>query len=31
VQGMPFAAMVAILLSGGFFRSLQFTSISTIA
>jgi EmrB/QacA subfamily drug resistance transporter len=31
VQGMPFAAMVAILLSGGFFRSLQFTSINTIA
>jgi EmrB/QacA subfamily drug resistance transporter len=31
VQGMPFAAMVAILLAGGFFRSLQFTSINTIA
>src|ERR1700720_2391893 len=31
VQGIPFAAMVAILLSGGFFRSLQFTSINTIA
>jgi EmrB/QacA subfamily drug resistance transporter len=31
VEGMPFAAMVAILLSGGFFRSLQFTSINTIA
>ena len=31
VQGMPFAAMVAILLSGGFFRSLQFSSINTIA
>ena len=31
VQGMPFAAMVAILLSGGFFRSLQFTAINTIA
>jgi EmrB/QacA subfamily drug resistance transporter len=31
VQGMPFAGMVAILLSGGFFRSLQFTSINTIA
>jgi MFS family permease len=31
VQGMPFGAMVAILLSGGFFRSLQFTSINTIA
>jgi hypothetical protein len=28
---MPFAGMVAILLSGGFFRSLQFTSINTIA
>jgi hypothetical protein len=28
---MPFGAMVAILLSGGFFRSLQFTSINTIA
>ncbi len=31
VPGMPFAAMIAILLSGGFFRSLQFTSINTIA
>ena len=31
VQGMPFAAMIAILLSGGFFRSLQFTSVNTIA
>ena len=31
VQGMPYAAMIAILLSGGFFRSLQFTSINTIA
>lgn len=31
VSGMPFAAMIAILLSGGFFRSLQFTSINTIA
>jgi EmrB/QacA subfamily drug resistance transporter len=31
VHGMPYAAMVAILLSGGFFRSLQFTSINTIA
>jgi len=29
--GMPYAAMVAILLTGGFFRSLQFTSINTIA
>jgi len=31
VHGMTFAAMIAILLSGGFFRSLQFTSINTIA
>jgi EmrB/QacA subfamily drug resistance transporter len=31
LQGMSFAAMIAILLSGGFFRSLQFTSINTIA
>jgi EmrB/QacA subfamily drug resistance transporter len=31
VAGMPFAAMIAILLIGGFFRSLQFTSINTIA
>jgi EmrB/QacA subfamily drug resistance transporter len=31
VPGMPFAAMVAILLAGGFFRSLQFTAINTIA
>ena len=31
VQGMPYIAMVAILISGGFFRSLQFTSINTIA
>jgi EmrB/QacA subfamily drug resistance transporter len=31
VHGMPYLAMVAILLSGGFFRSLQFTSINTIA
>jgi EmrB/QacA subfamily drug resistance transporter len=31
VPGMPFAAMVVILLSGGFFRSLQFTSINTLA
>ena len=30
VPGMPFWAMIAILLSGGFFRSLQFTSINTI-
>jgi hypothetical protein len=28
---MPYWAMIAILLSGGFFRSLQFTSINTIA
>jgi EmrB/QacA subfamily drug resistance transporter len=31
VPGMPYAAMVAILLAGGFFRSLQFTSTNTIA
>ena len=31
VPGMPFAAMIAILLAGGFFRSLQFTAINTIA
>jgi EmrB/QacA subfamily drug resistance transporter len=31
VHGMPYIAMIAILLSGGFFRSLQFTSINTIA
>jgi EmrB/QacA subfamily drug resistance transporter len=31
IQGMPFAAMIAILLVGGFFRSLQFTSVNTIA
>ncbi|HEX8827709.1 MAG TPA: MFS transporter, partial [Xanthobacteraceae bacterium] len=31
VHGMPYAAMIAILLTGGFFRSLQFTSINTIA
>jgi EmrB/QacA subfamily drug resistance transporter len=31
LPGMPFVAMVAILLSGGFFRSLQFTAINTIA
>ena len=31
VPGMPFAAMIIILLSGGFFRSLQFTSINTLA
>jgi EmrB/QacA subfamily drug resistance transporter len=31
VPGMPFSVMIAILLTGGFFRSLQFTSINTIA
>ena len=31
VPGMPFWAMVVILLAGGFFRSLQFTAINTIA
>jgi EmrB/QacA subfamily drug resistance transporter len=31
VPGMPYAAMIAILLAGGFFRSLQFTAINTIA
>jgi EmrB/QacA subfamily drug resistance transporter len=31
VPGMPFTVMIAILLTGGFFRSLQFTSINTIA
>jgi len=31
VPGMPFAAMVAILLAGGFFRSLQFTAANTLA
>jgi EmrB/QacA subfamily drug resistance transporter len=31
VHGMPFAAMIAILVAGGFFRSLQFTSINTLA
>jgi EmrB/QacA subfamily drug resistance transporter len=31
LPGMPFAAMVAILLAGGFFRSLQFTAVNTIA
>jgi EmrB/QacA subfamily drug resistance transporter len=30
-SGIPFAAMIAILLVGGFFRSLQFTSVNTIA
>jgi EmrB/QacA subfamily drug resistance transporter len=31
VPGVPFAAMVAILLCGGFFRSLEFTAVNTIA
>jgi EmrB/QacA subfamily drug resistance transporter len=31
VPGMPFAAMIPILLAGGFFRSLQFTAVNTIA
>jgi len=31
VPGFPYSAMIVILLSGGFFRSLQFTSINTIA
>ena len=31
VHGMPFSAMIAILLVGGFFRSLEFTSVNTIA
>ena len=31
VPGMPFTAMIAILLTGGFFRSLQFTAINTLA
>jgi EmrB/QacA subfamily drug resistance transporter len=31
LPGMPFAAMVVILLAGGFFRSLQFTAINTLA
>ncbi|MBI2715763.1 MAG: DHA2 family efflux MFS transporter permease subunit [Rhizobiales bacterium] len=30
-QATPVAAMIALLLIGGFFRSLQFTSINTIA
>ena len=29
--GIPFAVMISILFIGGFFRSLQFTSINTIA
>jgi MFS family permease len=31
VPGMPFAAMIVILIAGGFFRSLQFTAVNTIA
>jgi EmrB/QacA subfamily drug resistance transporter len=31
VPGTPIAVMIVVLLSGGFFRSLQFTSINTIA
>jgi MFS family permease len=31
VPGMPYVAMVTVLLSGGFFRSLEFTAINTIA
>ena len=31
LPGVPFAAMVAVLLAGGFFRSLQFTAVNTIA
>ncbi len=31
IHGMPFWAMIAILLVGGFFRSLEFTSVNTIA
>jgi MFS family permease len=30
-QGTPVTAMVAVLLAGGFFRSLQFTSVNVIA
>jgi EmrB/QacA subfamily drug resistance transporter len=29
--GMPFAVMIGILVIGGFFRSLEFTSINTLA
>jgi hypothetical protein len=29
--GMPFPIIIAILMTGGFFRSLQFTSINAIA
>jgi len=31
LPGVPYAVMVVILLAGGFFRSLQFTAINTIA
>jgi EmrB/QacA subfamily drug resistance transporter len=31
VPGMPFAVIIAVLLIGGFFRSLEFTSIGTLA
>jgi EmrB/QacA subfamily drug resistance transporter len=31
LPGVPFAVMIIILLAGGFFRSLQFTAINTIA
>ena len=31
MPGMSFAWIVAILLIGGFFRSLQYTSLNTIA
>jgi EmrB/QacA subfamily drug resistance transporter len=31
VPGIPFPVMIAVLLVGGFFRSLQFTSINTLA
>jgi EmrB/QacA subfamily drug resistance transporter len=31
LPGIPFAVMIAVLLVGGFFRSLQFTSINTLA
>ena len=30
-QATPVAVMIVLLLVGGFFRSLQFTSINTIA
>ena len=29
--GVPFAVMVVILIAGGFFRSLEFTAVNTIA